>query len=165
MGVSGTGKTTVGTLLAERLGMTFIEGDSLHPPRNIAKMSAGEPLDDDDRRPWLESLGSLLGFHHADGVSTVLTCSALKRAYRDVLRSRLPDGVVFFVHLEAPFDVLRARMEAREHFMPASLLQSQFDTLEPLSRDELGAAFDVTPPVDRVVADVLHNGFVCDSTP
>ena len=165
MGVSGTGKTTVGSLLAERLGMTFIEGDSLHPPRNIAKMSAGEPLDDDDRRPWLESLGSLLAFHHADGVSTVLTCSALKRAYRDVLRSRLPGGVVFFVHLEAPFDVLRARMEAREHFMPASLLQSQFDTLEPLGPDELGAAFDVTPPVDRVVADVLHNGFVCDSTP
>lgn len=168
MGVSGTGKTTVAGLLAERLGMTFIEGDSLHPPRNIAKMSAGEPLDDDDRRPWLEALASLLAFHHADGVSAVLTCSALKRSYRDVLRSRLPDGAVSFVHLAAPFDVLRARMEAREHFMPASLLQSQFDTLEPLGRDEAGAAFDVTPPVDEVVAAVLaalDDGFVCDSTP
>jgi gluconokinase len=154
MGVSGTGKTSVAEALAARLGLTFIEGDSLHPPANIAKMSAGTPLDDDDRRPWLEILGSLLASHHADGVSTVLTCSALKRGYRDILRARVPVGSVLFVHLAAPFDVLRVRMESREHFMPASLLQSQLDTLEPLGPDEQGAVFDVTSPLDQVVADV-----------
>ena len=154
MGVSGTGKTTVAEALADRLAMRFIEGDSLHPASNIAKMSAGTPLDDDDRRPWLESLGDLLARDHADGVSTVLTCSALKRAYRDLLRARVPAGSVFFVHLAAPFDVLRTRMESRQHFMPASLLQSQFDTLEPLGPDEDGAVFDVTEPVDTVVAAV-----------
>ena len=160
MGVSGTGKTTVGQALAERLDMTFIEGDSLHPPANIAKMSAGTPLDDDDRRPWLEALGALLALHHADGVSTVLTCSALKRSYRDLLRARVPAGSVSFVHLGAPFDVLRARMESREHFMPASLLQSQLDTLEPLGDDEDGGVFDVTAPLADVVADVQR--FVCE---
>jgi gluconokinase len=154
MGVSGTGKTTVGEALAARLGLTFIEGDSMHPPANIAKMSAGTPLDDDDRRPWLEILGSLLASHHADGVSTVLTCSALKRAYRDILRADVPAGSVSFVHLAAPFEVLRERMESREHFMPASLLQSQFDTLEPLAPDEAGEVFDVTPPADEVIAAV-----------
>jgi gluconokinase len=151
MGVSGTGKTTVAAELADRLGWTFIEGDGLHPPANIEKMSAGIPLDDDDRGPWLEALASLQAFHHADGVSTVLTCSALKRRYRDVLRSRLPDGSVFFVHLAAPFEVLRERMESREHFMPASLLESQFDALEPLGADEPGTVVDVSQPLDDVV--------------
>ena len=154
MGVSGTGKTTVAEALARRQSLTFIEGDSLHPPANIAKMSAGRPLDDDDRRPWLEILGSLLASHHADGVSTVLTCSALKRGYRDILRARIPAGSVLFAHLTAPFDVLRERMESREHFMPSSLLQSQLDTLEPLAPDEVGATFDVTPPLEQVLAEV-----------
>ena len=152
MGVSGTGKTTVAAELADRFGWTFVEGDSLHPPANIAKMSAGVPLDDDDRRPWLEALASLQAFHHADGISTVLTCSALKRAYRDVLRSGVPVGSVLFVHLDAPFEVLRERMEARDHFMPSSLLQSQFDTLEPLAADELGAVVDVSLPLADVVS-------------
>jgi gluconokinase len=151
MGVSGTGKTTVAEELADRLGWTFIEGDSLHPPANIAKMSAGTPLDDEDRRPWLEALASLQAFHHADGVSTVLTCSALKRRYRDVLRRGVPDGSVLFVHLDAPFEVLRERMESREHFMPASLLQSQFDALERLGADERGTVVDVSQPLDAVV--------------
>jgi gluconokinase len=155
MGVSGTGKTTVGEELARRLGVGFIEGDSLHPERNIAKMSAGQPLDDDDRRPWLETLNALLTFHHAEGISAVLTCSALRRAYRDILREGLPAGSVSFVHLAAPAEVLRSRMEAREHFMPASLLQSQLDTLEPLESDEVGGVFDVTAPVDSVVDAVL----------
>jgi gluconokinase len=155
MGVSGTGKTTVAVELADRLGWTFVEGDSLHPPANVAKMSAGIPLDDDDRRPWLEALARLQASHHADGVATVLTCSALKRAYRDVLRSGLPTGSLFFVHLSAPFDVLRDRMEAREHFMPASLLQSQFDALEPLGADEQGVVVDVSQPVDAVVLAAL----------
>ena len=151
MGVSGTGKTTVAAALSDALGWTFIEGDSLHPPANIAKMSAGVPLDDDDRRPWLEALASLQAFHHAEGMSTVLTCSALKRAYRDVLRGGVPAGSVSFVHLAAPFEVLRERMESREHFMPASLLQSQLDTLEPLGADEPGTVVDVSQPLDAVV--------------
>jgi gluconokinase len=156
MGVSGTGKTTVATALAEALGWTFIEGDDLHPPANIAKMSAGVPLDDDDRRPWLQAVASLQAFHHAEGISTVLTCSALKRPYRDVLREGVPVGTVSFVHLAAPFEVLRARMESREHFMPASLLQSQLDTLEPLGPDEQGTVVDVSPPLDDVVRAALR---------
>lgn len=151
MGVSGTGKTTVGSALAARLSMPFVEGDRLHPDANVAKMSAGVPLDDDDRRPWLQALSAELARYDADGQRAVLTCSALKRAYRDLLRAGLTGGSLYFVHLAAPFDVLRARMEAREHFMPPSLLQSQFDTLEPLEPDEDGAVFDVTDPVDRVV--------------
>jgi carbohydrate kinase (thermoresistant glucokinase family) len=156
MGVSGTGKTTVATELAERYGWQFIEGDSLHPPGNIAKMTAGIPLDDDDRWPWLEVLASLLAFHHDDGISSVLTCSALKRSYRDALRVALPEGSVFFVHLAAPFPVLLARMESREHFMPPSLLQSQFDVLEPLAADEVGAVFDVSQPVADVISQILE---------
>ena len=157
MGVSGTGKTTVAARLAEHFGWEFIEGDSLHPPANIAKMSAGIPLDDDDRRPWLEALSLLLAFHHDDGLSNVLTCSALKRGYRDVLRARVPDeGAVFFVHLAAPFEVLRERMESREHFMPPSLLQSQFDTLESLGDDELGVVVDVSQPLAGVIADAIE---------
>lgn len=154
MGVSGTGKTTVATELADRYGWQFIEGDSLHPPANIAKMSAGIPLDDDDRRPWLEVLASLLAFHHDDGISSVLTCSALKRRYRDALRAGVPEGTVFFVHLTAPLPVLRARMESREHFMPPSLLQSQLDALEPLAADEPGAVFDVSQPVADVISRI-----------
>lgn len=156
MGVSGTGKTSVAAELARRLEMTFIEGDGLHPEANIAKMAAGTPLDDDDRRPWLEALSALTGFHDAEGVDTVLTCSALRRRYRDVLRAGVPTGSCWFVHLHAPRDVLHARMERRDHFMPASLLQSQIDTLEPLDPDEEGAVFDVTPPLDRVVAAVVE---------
>ncbi|MDR7254136.1 gluconokinase [Nocardioides sp. BE266] len=156
MGVSGTGKTTVASALAHHLGWRFIEGDSLHPPANIAKMSAGTPLDDDDRRPWLEVLGRLLAFHHVDGVSSVLTCSALKRSYREMLRAGVPEGSVFFVHLNAPFEVLRQRMESREHFMPPSLLQSQLDTLEPLGADEAGEVFDVSGAVEDVVRAVVE---------
>jgi gluconokinase len=108
MGVSGTGKTTVGERLADQLGLPFLEGDSLHPAANIAKMSAGRPLDDDDRRPWLETLASRLVAHEADGVGTVLTCSALRRSYRDLLRSGLPAGAAYFVHLAAPESVVVA---------------------------------------------------------
>ena len=155
MGVSGTGKTTVATELADRFGWQFIEGDSLHPPANIAKMAAGVPLDDDDRWPWLEVLASLLALHVDDGISSVLACSALKRTYRDALRAGVPAGSVFFVHLTAPFPVLRKRMESREHFMPPSLLQSQLDVLEPLAADEPGAVFDVSQPLPDVISQVV----------
>jgi gluconokinase len=157
MGVSGTGKTTVAVQLAEHLGWEFVEGDSLHPPANIAKMTAGIPLGDDDRRPWLAELSRLLAAHHQRGVSSVLTCSALKRDYREALRASLPDAAsVFFVHLAAPYDVLATRMQSREHFMPPALLRSQLEALEPLDRDEAGVVLDVSQPVAQVVAGAIE---------
>lgn len=154
MGVSATGKTTVGEGLAEELDCEFIEGDSLHPAANIEKMTAGVPLTDEDRRPWLDAIAALVAAREAAGTSTVVTCSALKRSYRDVLRAAAP---TFFVHLEAPFEVLLERMGRRtKHFMPAALLQTQFDILEPLDDDEVGAAVDVTPPVDEVVEESVN---------
>ena len=152
MGVSATGKTAVGERLAERLGVDFLEGDSLHPEANIEKMSSGIPLTDDDRWPWLRAIADLIAEHRRRGRSMVVTCSALRRSYRDMLRSGAPDEDLFFLHLHAPFDVLEKRMAHRtKHFMPTSLLQSQFDTLEPLDDDELGAEVDVSPPLDEVV--------------
>jgi gluconokinase len=151
MGVTATGKSVIGTRLADRLDMAYIEGDEFHPEANIAKMSAGEPLTDDDRRPWLETLARMLADNREAGVATVLGCSALRRSYRDILRGSMPSDAVGFVHLTASFDVLRERMERREHFMPASLLQSQFDTLEPLDDDERGVLLDVGAPLEDVV--------------
>ena len=154
MGVSATGKTTVGEGLAEELGCEFIEGDELHPGANLEKMSQGIPLTDEDRRPWLQAIADLVALRDTEGTSTVVTCSALRRSYRDVLRSAAP---VFFVHLEAPFDVLEERMSRRtKHFMPTTLLRSQFETLEPLGDDEAGAAVDVTPPIDEVVEEAVN---------
>ncbi|GAB2742135.1 gluconokinase [Nocardioides pakistanensis] len=156
MGVSATGKTSVARRLAQELGWPFEEGDDHHPPRNIDKMAAGVPLDDDDRRPWLESLAGLLARDHAAGRSSVLTCSALRRSYRDILRGNVPTDSVYFVHLAADFDVLHARMARRQrHFMPASLLQSQFETLEPLEPDERGVRVDVAAPLADVVEQAL----------
>ena len=151
MGVSGTGKSSVAAVLAERLDLDFVEGDEHHPDRNIATMREGIPLTDEDRWPWLETLADLARQRLEAGHSLVLTCSALKRSYRDVLRSGVPDGRMFFVHLHAQVDVLAGRMEQRtKHFMPTSLLTSQLETLEPLEDDEQGAVVDVTPSVDRV---------------
>ncbi|QNN54778.1 gluconokinase [Nocardioides mesophilus] len=156
MGVSGTGKTSVGERIADRLGLDFVEGDSHHPQVNIDKMTAGTPLTDEDRMPWLRTLAALVGERYADGRSTVLTCSALRRGYRDVLRTGVPRGKMFFVHLHAPFAVLEQRMTQRtKHFMPTSLLQSQVDTLEPLEADEPGVVVDVTPGLDEVVRAAL----------
>lgn len=154
MGVSATGKTSVGELLAEELGCEFVEGDSLHPRRNIEKMEAGTPLTDEDRWPWLQAIADLVAVRDHEGTSTVVTCSALKRKYRDILRDAAP---TFFVHLDAPFQVLEARMHQRtKHFMPTSLLRSQFDTLEPLDEDESGAVVDVSPPIDEVVEEAVN---------
>jgi beta-N-acetylhexosaminidase len=147
MGVSGSGKTTEGEHIAERLGEPFVDADSLHPEANVAKMSAGIPLTDHDRWPWLDIVGRTLADAGPGGV--VMACSALRRAYRDRIRAVAPDTV--FVHLSAPFDVLARRMEHRTHFFPESLLASQFATLEPLGADENGVVIDVDAPVSVVV--------------
>ncbi|UJP10576.1 gluconokinase [Microbacterium sp. KUDC0406] len=137
MGPSGSGKSTVGALLAERLGTPFIDADDLHPARNIAKMSRGIPLDDDDRMPWLQRVGRTL----QQQAPLVLACSALTRRYRDVIRAEAPDAR--FVELVIDRRTLVARMRARaDHFMPASLLDSQLGTLESLAADEAGVRID-----------------------
>ncbi|MCV7225604.1 gluconokinase [Mycolicibacterium komossense] len=151
MGVSGSGKSTVGAALAQRLRVPFADADDFHPPANIAKMTAGHPLDDDDRRPWLESIGDWLAEHSGGGV---MSCSALKRTYRDQLRRHCPQ--VEFLHLEGTPDVIGRRQASRPgHFMPASLLKSQFDTLEPLGPDEHGVAVDVDQGIDAIVENYL----------
>lgn len=149
MGVSGTGKSTIAAALAREHGWDFVEGDDFHPRGNVAKMRAGTPLTDDDRWPWLDALAARLA--RAGEGRVVLTCSALRRAYRDVLRGPSAPGEVFFLHLSAAEDVLAARMRAREHFMPPALLHSQLEALEPLQHDELGATLDVDAPVAEIL--------------
>jgi carbohydrate kinase (thermoresistant glucokinase family) len=153
MGVSGSGKTTVGEGIATELGFELIEGDDYHPPRNVEKMAAGVPLTDDDRRPWLETLATLLEDRHARSQGTVLACSALRSAYRDVLRSAVPAAETFIILLEADAATLRSRMESRTgHYMPPALLESQLATLERLQPDEPGVVLDATRSVDVVIA-------------
>lgn len=136
MGVSGCGKSTLGAALARRIGARFVDGDSLHPPANIARMAAGVPLDDRARAPWLDRIGIALG--RARG-PVVIACSALRRVYR-VRIARRAGGPVIFLHLDAPAPVLRARLAARSgHFMPPALLDSQLATLERLCAGERGA--------------------------
>lgn len=140
MGVSGSGKSTVARLLAERLDWPLLEGDEMHPPANIAKMAAGHRLTDADRGPWLARIRAWIDGQIARGEPAVVTCSALKRAYRDVLR----DPRVVFVHLTGTPELLRARLVARrDHFMPAGLLDSQLADLEPPGPDEQAISLDV----------------------
>ena len=156
MGVSGSGKTTVASALARELGAELVEADDHHPPGNVEKMRAGIPLDDEDRRPWLATLARLLRERHARDERTVLACSALKRAYRDVLRSAVPPAETFTIELDADPDTVRQRMASRTgHFMPASLLDSQLETLEHLEDDERGVIVDANRPADTVTADAL----------
>jgi beta-N-acetylhexosaminidase len=152
MGVSGCGKTTIGDLVARGLGVPFLDGDSLHPVENVAKMAAGTPLTDEDRWPWLATVGSQLAA--AGGGGLVLACSALRRSYRDAIRAQAPDTV--FLHLHGSKEVLGARVEGRSgHFMPPALLESQLATLEPLEADERGVVVDIAAPVSQVVAEAL----------
>jgi gluconokinase len=152
MGVSGTGKSVVGAGVADALGVPLTEGDEHHPRANVEKMSSGVPLTDDDRWPWLDILAGLLADDHREGRTSVLACSALRRVYRDRLRGDLPEDEVFFVHLHGSRQLLEERMSARQHFMPVSMLESQFATLEPLEPDERGAVVDIAPPVEEVIA-------------
>jgi len=152
MGVSGSGKSTVGAAVAQRLGVPFADADDFHPPANIAKMKAGIALDDDDRYPWLEAIGRWLAEHCREG--GVMSCSALKRNYRDQLRRHCPQTE--FVHLSGSPEVIAARQASRPgHFMPASLMASQFATLEPLAPDERGTTLDVTHDIDSIVESYL----------
>lgn len=153
MGVSGSGKSTIAADLARRLGWPMIEGDDLHPPANIDKMSQGIPLDDDDRKPWLETIAQRIDAWRQAGVQGVVTCSSLKRAYRDILRAGHAD--VRFVYLNGSYDLLYGRMQHRtRHFMPPALLQSQFDTLEVPGPDE-AIAVSIDQPEQAVVDEAL----------
>ena len=154
MGVSGCGKTSVGTALARVCGMTFIDGDELHPQSNIDKMASGQPLDDADRAPWLRQVGQALA--RAEG-PVAIGCSALKRIYRDWIRAEAGEPVRF-LHLDAPKDVLARRVAERKgHFMPPALLDSQFAALERLGPDELGVEIDISQSFDAVVADAARD--------
>jgi gluconokinase len=158
MGVTGAGKSTVGTLIAERLGLSFRDADDFHPPANIAKMSAGTPLTDADRWPWLGAIGAHLAAHR--GTGCVVTCSALKRAYRDRLREAAPD--LRFIHLHGDVALVAARQAARQdHFMPSSLVASQFATLEPPAPEERIITLDVAAPpaalADAAVAALMED--------
>ena len=151
MGVSGSGKTTIGRVLARRLGWLFQEGDALHPPENIAKMKAGHPLDDQDRAPWLAAIAARIDEWRGRGECGVVTCSALKRRYRDIIIGNRPD--VRLVYLEGSRELIGKRMAVRHgHFMPASLLDSQFAALEPPAPDEHAIAVAVDAPVGSTVA-------------
>ena len=155
MGVSGSGKTTVAELLAKKLSWPFMEGDRLHPPGNVEKMRQGIPLTDADRWPWLDQIGEELKSWRAAGKSGVLTCSALKRAYRDRIRSARAD--VCFIYIKGSEALIAARVAARHHeYMPASLLRSQFDALEEPTPDEPGVVtVDAGGSADEEVAAVI----------
>jgi carbohydrate kinase (thermoresistant glucokinase family) len=152
MGVSGSGKSTVGAALAARLNWPFVDGDDLHPRDNIAKMSRGEALDDGDRRPWLRAIGEVLSTSERP---VVLACSALRRVYRDIIREGAP--TVYFLHLDGAPEIVGARLAGRaQHFMPPSLLASQLALVEPLEPDEAGSAVGIDASPSAIVDVVLR---------
>jgi gluconokinase len=153
MGVAGSGKSTVLKRMRERWGWQAAEADDFHAVSNVAKMSSGQPLNDRDRWPWLTALAAWIGAREAAGENCVLTCSALRRAYRDFLREGHPS--VRYVHLIAAPATLHARVEQRlGHYMPASLLGTQLETLEPLQPDEPGMVVSSERPLDQVIDDI-----------
>ena len=150
MGVSGVGKSSVGRLLADRLGVEYADGDDFHSAANVAAMQDGFALDDEQRRPWLDSVGDWLRQHGSSG--GVISCSALRRDYRDHLASMAPDA--FFLHLVLDGAVARSRMEHRTHFMPTALLESQLDLLEPLEPDEHGTAVEASRTPEEIAEEI-----------
>lgn len=159
MGVSGCGKTSVGRHLAHRLGWPYLEGDEFHPPANIAKMAAGIPLQDEDRWGWLASIAARISEARCGGDRVVVSCSALKRRYRDRLREAAPR--ILFVHLQGDRETIMGRMVLRTgHYMPATLLDSQLADLEPPEADELALVFGIDPSPDAIAARVAS--FVSD---
>ena len=156
MGVQGSGKSTAGRAIAARLDVPFIDGDDLHSLQNKQKMASGHPLDDEDRRPWLTTIGQTLAERLAEGQPTVIACSALKRRYRDLIRSLAPD--VLFVHLQGGQDLIAQRLSQRNHeYMPAALLDSQFETLEPLADNEAGIRLDITLSPEEIAEAVASD--------
>jgi gluconokinase len=154
MGVAGSGKTLIGSALARELGATFVEGDEYHPPENVARMASGIPLTDDDRRDWLQALAARIREAATDHTSLVLSCSALKRAYRDVLRG---GGPVQFVFLRGSRELIAQRLaDRRGHFMPLTLLDSQFAALEEPGPDERAWVCDVDATPDAIVAAIAR---------
>jgi gluconokinase len=161
MGVCGCGKSTVGAALARAFDVDFIEGDAYHPAPNVIKMSAGEPLTDDDRAGWLQALAREIAAARARGEGIVVSCSALKRRYRDLLRQADPD--LRFAHLQGPRGMIAARMQTRiGHYMPISLLDSQLRDLEPLQPGEAGLTLDTTQPPDALVASIIASTYSKD---
>ena len=153
MGVQGCGKSTSGRAIAEALGLPFIDGDDLHPAANKAKMASGRPLTDTDREPWLRAVGTVLADGLARGESTVIACSALKRRYRNLIRSFAPE--TRFVHLTGDRTLIAERLSLRNHeYMPPALLDSQFETLEPLDSDEAGIPVDIRLTPTEIAAAV-----------
>jgi len=154
MGVSGSGKSEVGRRVAEALGASFIEGDDFHSPANVAKMAAGIPLDDDDRAAWLQRLRREIALAREHGNSLVVSCSALKRRYRDLLREG--DSMLRFAHLQGTPDVISKRLLARtDHYMSPALLDSQLQALEPLQPDEDGVTLDITSTPQQIAAAII----------
>jgi len=155
MGVAGSGKSTIGRALADQVGAEFLEGDKFHPAANIAKMSRGEPLTDDDRWPWLEAIAAWIETHRHAGTTGVVTCSALKRGYRDVVTANQAADVRL-VYLKGDFALIEARLKARKgHFMPPELLKSQFDALEEPATDENAITVTVEETPDEIADDVV----------
>ncbi len=154
MGVSGSGKSTIAEKLADRLERPFAEADQFHPQANIDKMTAGHELTDNDRWPWLRAMRDWLSEQTMAGQPAIVTCSALRRVYRDLLREA--DGTVLFVHLSGDPEVVGTRIGGRRgHFMPAELLPSQYATLEPLEPDEPGVTVSLEPEPEQIAAGVL----------
>lgn len=155
MGVSGCGKSTVGRQLAQLLGTDFLEGDELHSGQNVARMAAGIALTDEDRQGWLETLAGRLAEARAQGRGLVISCSALKRSYRDILRSGAPD--LLLIHLRGDYDLLATRMASRAgHYMPSSLLDSQFATLEPPDAEENALTLDVEQTPNLILNAIIE---------
>ena len=156
MGVSGAGKSTVGKLIAARLDCPFRDADSFHPKANIEKMSRGEPLTDDDRWPWLQAIAAWIAEHRAAGTTCVVTCSALKRVYRDIVTNR-QSADVRLVYLKGEFDLIAARLAARKgHFMPPALLQSQFSALEEPGEDEHALTVSIDAAPEEIAGEVTQ---------